>query len=160
VYALILQAMRHVRVWRWRGRPAGLFMMRAVPAICFVMVLLRAATPLPGIPVPPQNPLTWCSSHRGNLDRAGVLAQLQATPGNHLVIVRYSPGHKVVNEWVYNEADIDHAKVVWARDMSPAENQELLRYFQDRKAWVVDADDTPARLSPYEPIPARGPEGR
>ena len=149
LYALLLQAMRHLRLWQWRGRPVGRFMARAVPSICFVMLLLRASLPLPGIPVPPMNPRTWCSSHRGNLDRARMLAQLTAAPGKHLVIVRYNWDHKIANEWVYNEADIDHAKVIWARDMNPAENQELFAYFKDRKVWVVDGDDTPARLKPY-----------
>ncbi|MBZ5670474.1 MAG: hypothetical protein LAO04_12180 [Acidobacteriia bacterium] len=152
LYALILQAMRHLRLWRWRGKPVGLFMVRALPSICFVMLLLRAATPLPGIPVPRQNPLTWCSSHRGNLDRARVLAELKATPGNHLVMVRYKPGHQLANEWVYNEADIDYAKVVWARDMGPAANLELLAYFKDRHVWMIDADYMPARLLPYGPL--------
>jgi len=152
LYALIVQAIRHLRLWRWRGRPAGLFMVRAIPSTCFLMLLLRAATPLPGIPVPPQDPLTWCSSHRGNLDRARVFAELKGTPGRHLVIVRYKPSHDWRNEWVYNEADIDHARVIWARDMGPAENQELLAYFKDRHVWVIDADDTPARLLSYAPL--------
>jgi len=147
LYALILRAMRHLRLWRWHGKPSGLFMVRAVPAICFLMLLLRAATPLPGIPEPPREPFTWCSSHRGNLERARVLAELEADPGNQLVIVRYDSRHLLINEWVYNDADIDHAKVVWARDMGPAENQELIAYFRDRQVWVVDADDMPAKLA-------------
>ena len=64
-----------------------------------------------------------------------------------MVIVRYNARHRLINEWVYNEADIDHAKVVWARDMGPAENQELLAYFKGWQVWVVDADDTPAKVS-------------
>ena len=152
-YALILRAMRHLRLWRVRDRPVGLFMVRAVPTICFLMLLLRAAAPLPGIPVPQENPFTWCSPHRGNLDRARVLAELKATPENHLVLVRYNPGHRLTNEWVYNEADIDHAKVVWAHDMSAAENQEVLAYFRGRQVWTVDADGTPATLIRLAPPP-------
>jgi len=121
-----------------------------VAAICFILLLLRAAAPLPGIPVPSVAPLTWCSPHRGNLDRARVLAELKATPGNHLVMVRYGPSHHIPTEWVYNDADIDHAKVVWARDMGPEENKELLAYFKDRQVWVVDADGKPVTLSPYD----------
>ncbi|MGO8814390.1 MAG: hypothetical protein ACLQVG_06930 [Terriglobia bacterium] len=147
LYALILRAMRHLRLWQWHGKPVGRFMVRAVPSICFVMLLLRAATPLPGIPEPPREPFTWCSSHRGNLERARVLAELEAAPGNQLVIVRYNARHRLIDEWVYNEADIDYAKVVWARDMGPAENQELLAYFKGWQVWVVDADDTPAKVS-------------
>ena len=45
--------------------------------------------------------------------------------------MRYAPGRNPFEEWVYNEADIDSAKVVWARDMSPAENDELIHYFKD-----------------------------
>jgi hypothetical protein len=161
LYALILQAMRHLRLWRWRGRPTGLFMVRAVPTICVLMVLLRAATPLPGIPVPPQNPRTWCSSDRGNLERARILKQLKATPGLHLIIVQYEATHKLENEWVYNEADINHAKVVWARDMGPAANQELFDYFHDRQVWAVDADETHPLLvrllPPKSELSAKGP---
>ncbi len=155
LYALLLQAMRHLRVWQWHGNPMGRFLVRAIPSICFIMLLIRAAAPLPGIPVPPQNPLTWCSSHRGILDRARILAQLKSTPGYHLVMVRYEPKHNWMNEWVYNEAEIDQAKVVWARDMSPAENLELFAYFKGRHVWVIDPDDTPVKLLPYEPVPTR-----
>ncbi len=88
----------------------------------------------------------------------GVLAELEAAPGNQLVIVRYNSHHLLINEWVYNEADIDHAKVVWARDMGPAKNQELLTYFRNRHVWVVDADDTPARLLPYGPLQGGRPQ--
>ena len=153
LYALILQAMRHLRLWQWRGKPAGRFLVQAVPTICALMLLLRAATPLPGIPVPPPRPFTWCSSHRGNLERARILAELDAAPGKHLVIVRYGTGHPLFNEWVYNEADVDHAKVIWARDMGPAANRELMAYFNDRQVWVVDADNTPAKLTRVMPVP-------
>jgi hypothetical protein len=68
-------------------------------------------------------------------------------------MVRCTPKHNWTNEWVYNEAEIDQAKVVWARDMSPAENQELFAYFKDRQVWVVDTDNMPVRLLPYEPVP-------
>jgi hypothetical protein len=67
------------------------------------------------------------------------------------VLVRYKANHNVDLEWVYNHADIDGSKVVWARDMGDAKNQELLEYFMSRQAWMVDADDSPPKLSPYPP---------
>ena len=54
---------------------------------------------------------------------------LAAAPGQQLVIVRYSPRHIFQEEWVYNEADIDAARVVWARDLGPEQDGELLRYY-------------------------------
>ena len=76
-----------------------------------------------------------------------MLADLQRLPGHQLVIVRYQPDHNPFAEWVYNEANIDNAKVVWAHDMSTAENQELIRYFHGRQVWVLDADEEPTRLA-------------
>ncbi len=38
-------------------------------------------------------------------------------PSKQLVIVSYSPDHHPADEWVYNESDIENAKVIWARDM-------------------------------------------
>ena len=152
IYALILQAMRHLRLWYWRGKPAGLGLVRAIPAICVLLFLLRAAAPQLHIPTPLEWKHTWASEHFQNLDRARALAQLQALPGGHLVIVRYNQYHNSDNEWVYNRADIDTAKVVWARDMDDSGNAELIRYFPQRRVWLAEPDLAPPRLSPY-PVP-------
>jgi len=79
-----------------------------------------------------------------------VLARLNAMEGKQLRDVRYGPDHNAaMNEWVYNHADIDGAKVVWARDMDPADNHELLQYFHDRHAWLVEADEAPPKITSY-----------
>jgi hypothetical protein len=46
------------------------------------------------------------------------------------VIVRYINGHNPEDEWLYNDPDIDKAKVIWAHDMEEG-NQKLLDYFHD-----------------------------
>jgi hypothetical protein len=78
---------------------------------------------------------TWDWSPSGNLDRARVLESLERTGGRHLVIVHYEPNHYLHCEWVQNDADIDNADVVWARDMGEAGNRELVDYFRDRQVW-------------------------
>src|SRR6267143_1131112 len=83
---------------------------------------------------------------RGNLERAAIMHGVENLPGRHLVIVRYGPDHDLDQEWVYNAADIDGAKVVWARDMGDWRNEELLQYFRDRHLWRLNADQSPARL--------------
>ena len=149
VFALILQAMRSLRMWRIDGRPAGKFLVRAIPIICFALLPLRAAAPLLHIPLPPTVIHTWYSTDFHNLDRAHVLAKLHAQPGRHLAIVRYQPGHDILEEWVYNHADIDSSKVVWARDMGAAKNQELIDYYKDRRVCLVEPDEKPVRITPY-----------
>ena len=44
LYALLLQAMRHLRVWRWRRRPVGFSLVRALPLICAAMLVVRIST--------------------------------------------------------------------------------------------------------------------
>jgi hypothetical protein len=95
------------------------------------------------------HPATWFNTTAGNLERAGIRDRLLALGGRHLVIVRYRPEHVWFTEWVANEADIDRAPVVWAQDMGEMGNAELLRYFRDRRHWLVDADAKPAQLLPY-----------
>lgn len=149
IYALVLQSMRYLRLWSWRGRQIGLGLVRAIPAICVLLFLLRAAAPQLHIPTPVEWHHTWDSEHFQNLDRARALAQLRALPGKHLVIVRYNQYHDLNNEWVYNCAEIDGAKVVWARDMGDSANAELIRYFLHRRVWLAEPDLAPPRLSPY-----------
>ncbi len=139
IYLLLLQCMRHLRLWRWCGQQAGVALVRAIPAIACAMVLLRVGAAAAHAQIEP----TW---PRGNLDRVAITRQLDAMPGRHLVIVSYGPHHDVDWEWVYNGADIDGAKVVWARDMGAPADQELLRYFHDRQVWRVNGDQSPPRL--------------
>jgi hypothetical protein len=153
IYALVLQAMRRLRLWRWRGKPAGLRMVRATPAICVFLFLLRAVAPQLHIPTPVEWHHTWDSEHYENLDRARALAQLKGLAGDQLVFVRYNQYHNSDNEWVYNRADIDGAKVVWARDMDESQNAELIRYYPHRRVWLAQPDLAPPRLSPYPVLP-------
>jgi len=61
--------------------------------------------------------------------------------GQHLVIVQYSEHHNYHQEWVYNSADIDSAKIVWSRDMGPERNRALFNYFKDRTLWLARPEE-------------------
>jgi hypothetical protein len=102
--------------------------------------------------------------------RVAISQQLAHAPGKQLVFVRYWPQHIFQDEWVYNEADIDHARVVWARDLGTAEDQKLLRYYPDRIAWLLEPDAMPPTLARYQteveqpkpapPIPSPAPPAK
>lgn len=77
--------------------------------------------------------------------RATALAQLESRPDKSLVVVHYGPQHNYFEEWVYNRADIDNAKVVWARSMGDEGDRLLTKYFADRTVWTI-AVDADARL--------------
>ena len=75
------------------------------------------------------------------------------------MIVRYRsldiPYGRGFREWVYNEADIDQAKIVWAREMDDAQNRKLLEHFSDRTVWLAEVDhqyDSPPKLTPYPAV--------
>ena len=150
--AVIVQAFRHLRVRSRRTSRFGVVWSRIAIAICVVMLPVRAfvdSTRLPGT-VPGQHAYSALGPE-GGVWRAAILRRLESTPGQHIVFVQYERIGYQMNEWVYNDADIDHAKVIWANDMGPEKNQEVLDYYTHRHAWVVEADDTPGTLSPYSP---------
>lgn len=125
------------------------FLARSVPLICLILFLARVAAPAFGATPNPSWIRTWCSQDGQNLERASILHQLEDMPGDHLVIVRYQPHHDfIMDEWVFNNADIDGSKVIWARDMG-TQNAELLQYFSQRRIWLVEPDYSPPKLSRY-----------
>jgi hypothetical protein len=71
--------------------------------------------------------------------RSRIAATLAATPGKHLVLVKYLPGRDLHDpEWVYNEPDIDSSRIVWARDLGPEQNARCFDYFRGRRIWEAD----------------------
>jgi hypothetical protein len=82
--------------------------------------------------------------------RRPVELQLAKLPGEHLVVVRYSQKHISGEEYVYNEADIDHAKTVWAREIPGLDIHPLLNYFRNRDVWIFEPDEDDSEVSPYE----------
>jgi hypothetical protein len=76
--------------------------------------------------------------------RAKFIATLEAEPGDDLVLVDYPPdkpgdppGYKSIDDWVFNDADIDHSPVIFAHWMSDAENAEILNYYSNRNVYYV-----------------------
>ncbi len=143
VFALFLQAVRRVRIWDCHGRGKGAFVVRAVVLNCVVIFLAVGF----GLAVKiPRKKFFPYEMIRPNPARAQLIENLHKQGGKHLIIVHYQPGHDGNDEWVYNNANIDSSDIVWARDMTPAEDQELIAYFKGRQIWVLDADARPPRL--------------
>ncbi len=150
IYALVLVAMRKVKNWEWNWKPVGLAITRSIPLIAVALALIFVAMPSARPQWSPEL-WTWCSPGASELmsDRARLQAQLEREPGQQVVFVRYSHSHQLGLDWVYNRADIDAAKVVWARDLGREKNAELLKYYAGRTFWLVEPDATPRRLSAY-----------
>ena len=141
LYLFLMQCMRHLRRFQWRKQPVGLAFVRAVSVIYVATVVLRI-----GMAVTHVHPeKEW---QHGDMGRAAIVKELDAMPGKDVVLVKYAPDFDPDREWVFNGANIDGQKIVWARDMGAEKNQELLDYYPGRKFWIVEADGS-ARLEPY-----------
>jgi hypothetical protein len=136
-----------LRTIRIGGRPLGLALSWAI--ICCL------ATDV-GLSVRHRvcDPLEWTC--QGDPSRAVIAKTLSNSPGEHLIMVRYEEDHNLHDEWVYNGAEIDTAKVLWARELDPAQNARLFAYFKDRQVWLVEPDSDNTELIPYSPaaVPA------
>jgi hypothetical protein len=120
----------------------GLALVRAVAVVYVGTVVLRI-----GLAVGKVRPeKEW---QHGDMGRAAIVKELDALPGQDVVLVKYAADFDPDREWVYNGADIDGQKIVWARDMGAERNQELLDYYRGRKFWMVEADEE-AKLEAYE----------
>jgi len=136
----VVASLRGLRSLPFAGRRPGWIL--SVLAVALLTAQIVQAYEREAAPRP-QPRLFWAAQ------RAAMLKQLASEGERHLIVVRYSPEHNWYNQWVYNQADIDGSPVVWAREMNPARDAELLRYFSYRKAWLLEADAVPPRLVPH-----------
>jgi hypothetical protein len=94
-----------------------------------------------GLLTPANRYLAGSGEYLTSAKHASIEQQLTQQPGEHLVLVRYGPRHPIYEELVYNHADIDGSKIVWARSLGGAKDAELIRYYPNRQVWMVDDDD-------------------
>jgi hypothetical protein len=149
IFCIAVQGLRHMRQWKVGERRVGRWLVPIVAAVPLAMIPVQIAR---AARHPKWFPLGTPSMIRVETDideRAKVLSWLGKRPGGHLVIVRYSAEHHSHQEWVYNRADIDHADVVWAREIPGVDLGPLLEYFRGREVWVVEPDAEPVTLVPY-----------
>ncbi len=138
LYLLLTQCLRHLRQIKWEG--AGVLAVRLVALYVAGIFAWSAVRGDQGFDYP------W------QFDRAQLEDRLEKMPGKQLVVVRYSQDHEFDREWVYNRADIDGSKVVWARELPDAgDNRRLLGYFKDRKVWLLEPDVSQEELETYDP---------
>ena len=135
LYLRLLQGFSRLPDWNPGGRPFGNLLLSGLLAAWFI----RGGADLTKPDQVPQ--FAW--------NRAQVIQQIEKTPGNHLVLVRYGPRHWIDDAWVYNRADIDHSPIIWAREMNPEADAPLVEYYRDRHVWLLDADASPAQVEPY-----------
>ncbi len=148
VVAISVLALRYLRLWRPQGRPAGIGLTRALVVFHLLLVPINILPIRVGRSIHVATPL-WA------FERALFASELEKMPGQHLVLVRYSPEHNPNEQWVYNRADIDAAKVVWAQEIPGLDLRPLLDYFPGRTVWLLTVDSHPTQLQPY--APARAP---
>ncbi|HWN75573.1 MAG TPA: hypothetical protein VNO13_07495 [Candidatus Udaeobacter sp.] len=131
LFAVLAQSIRHLRSINIFRRPIGVALSRAILLALVVDVSLLVSQRLGDS----QGWGGW-----GLSDRADLLHELESKPGKHVVLVRYGPDHSVHEEWVFNAADIDASKVIWARDLPGDLNDQLFRYYPDRTIWLATPD--------------------
>jgi hypothetical protein len=157
-FVLVAVGLRGLTTWRRRAG-TGRAIVVNLSLGCGLLFLVCSVLAIFHVHVDGESPFNW-SSYENRLEaRAGAQRFLEQQPGEQLAIVRYGPRHDVLYEWVWNLADIDQQKVVWARELKPGWIAQLLRYYPHRKVWLIEPDAVPsagpggaampARISPY-----------
>lgn len=156
---ITLMGFEQLRTFAPGGRPVGLALTRALPTAAIALLLLPAASVLFGRPALESNTYSQpcCALGQENV-KSRLTAQLLASPGPDLVLVKDGPHNPIHHELVYNAADIDHSAVVWARSLGPEKDKRLEAYFANRCVWDFEwlAPGSP-EVYRFTPRPALNP---
>ncbi|HKD05546.1 MAG TPA: hypothetical protein VKB79_06560 [Bryobacteraceae bacterium] len=145
-------ALRRLSWIRVRGVTAGAQAMRLIALLCLAHFAFWYGLHLFGTEdlfIASGQYESWDFINFGDAEgRAAIDRRLAAATGRQLVIVHFGPAH-LLREWIHNASNIDAARVVWALDLGPGENEKLVRYYPDRKVWLLEPDARPPRLREY-----------
>lgn len=184
VLYLQVEAMR--RIWHWKreapalqpmnraqrrsaarkeaDRQTARYPLRAVvilvPIACFISLIVRVEARANDWKIDSfDSEFDFLPMHDWSLKRAEIQDWLEKQQEPQLVFVRYLRVHDVNQEWVWNRADLMHAKVVWARDLGSEHNKVLLDLMKDRTVWSLLPDLPNPRLVPYAEVLSHAPTG-
>ncbi|MEO8097250.1 MAG: hypothetical protein ABI811_06070 [Acidobacteriota bacterium] len=129
-------------LWNVQGR--GSFVARRITTFCviwcsFVPLRYVDASTLAGEQV-----------SRPHHPRTTIARALEKLPGQHLIFV---PQEQYSREWVYNDADLNDSKIVWARTLGYAKDSALRQHFSASRAWRLSGDEWHPQLDSYAPAP-------
>ncbi len=148
---LLLEGGRRLKVLRIGRYALGSRIVRALPVVCVLLLGLRVfAFNELDESVATHWPPNWAYGTLRLPQREQVEDALRASPGQHLVLVRYRyPFHNIHHEWVFNGADLPSSKILWARSMDVNQNCAFVHLYEGRKLWIVDEWGD---VSNFEPI--------
>lgn len=78
--------------------------------------------------------------------RQQIMARLRSTPGPKLLFIRHRPNGTFA-DLVYNSANIDAQDIIFARDLGPQTNRELIAHYPQRQPWRLTLETVD--LQPY-----------
>lgn len=140
-YFFALAGLRRAALSRWPAGPAR----GRRPGYRLVLLLLGAELLATGCRFPGLRPEPGDASRQ----REAMAARLAALPGEHLVIVE----PRSMTDWVWNGAEIDAQKVVWARTDGAAADARLRDYYRGREVWRARLDVEPPLLESLPALP-------
>jgi len=147
--AILVECCRHLQAARIRILPL-------LPAVMVLVLALRIGAEQAGLPYTQKlNFQTWCCRVEGNRNKPRIMAELAKISGNHLVFVKAKTDPSNLFQWIYNGADIDGSRFVWARDLGDAENAQLAASMAGRSVWMVNPNVEPATLTAYDPLTSK-----
>jgi hypothetical protein len=140
ILLLLVESWRHLRAWQ-RQKSFGLACSRhLIAGFAFALILLGA-----GLALKPALPDSWSGAHKvltglfpAPDSRQRAVQLLRRIPGKHLVFVRYEAKHNWYDEWVFNDADINSSRIVFARVCTPDSDRALAESMKDRDVWMAD----------------------
>ena len=148
-----LYGLRLMWSWNFNDAPVGPMLVRSV----VIIVLLWSLVPLGNSVLDPYGLAVtiWSKGNDSsatipiNLERTRPQAQLEQTPGKHLVFVHFT-GRELPALRIYNEPDLSNSKIIWAYDMGSSKNQKLMCLYPNRHFWFLDSTKSIIRLLTYE----------
>ena len=136
-----LYALRRIRLPRWSRDGVALSRGVAFAEIVIALSLFWKVWLYASVPPQPLNT---------SVERPRIEGILEREPGRQLCLVRYSAGHVPREEWIFNQANLARADIVWARSLTPETDEKLIEAFPNRRVWLLQPDrDDADELTPY-----------